>query len=130
MPKGDQEHMNKRVIHKYIDASTMQTCQLQMGYTVLEPGNSWNTMPAHTHARRMETYLYCEFGAADTRVSHFMGTPENTKHIWMKQDQAVVNPSYSIHCGVGTTNYAFIWAMCGENQTYDDMDQVAMDDLR
>ncbi|MCH5464022.1 5-dehydro-4-deoxy-D-glucuronate isomerase [Levilactobacillus tujiorum] len=130
MPKGDQEHMNKRVIHKYIDASTMKTCQLQMGYTVLEPGNSWNTMPAHTHARRMETYLYCEFGSADTRVAHFMGTPDNTKHIWMKQDQAVVNPSYSIHCGVGTTNYAFIWAMCGENQTYDDMDQVAMNDLR
>lgn len=130
MPMGDQAHMNKRTIHKYIDASTMDTCQLQMGYTVLEPGNSWNTMPAHTHARRMETYLYIEFGADDTRVSHFMGTPENTKHIWLEPEQAVVNPSYSIHCGVGTTNYAFIWAMCGENQTYDDMDAVDMHQLR
>ncbi|MGN1292940.1 MAG: 5-dehydro-4-deoxy-D-glucuronate isomerase [Levilactobacillus brevis] len=130
MPMGDQEHMNKRTIHKYIAASIMDTCQLQMGYTVLEPGNSWNTMPAHTHARRMETYLYIEFGADDTRVAHFMGTPENTKHIWLEPEQAVVNPSYSIHCGVGTTNYAFIWAMCGENQTYDDMDAVDMHQLR
>lgn len=130
MPMGDQEHMNKRTIYKYIDASVMDTCQLQMGYTVLEPGNSWNTMPAHTHARRMETYLYFEFGADDTRVSHFLGTPENTKHIWLEPEQAVVNPSYSIHCGVGTTNYSFIWAMCGENQTYDDMDAVEMHDLR
>ncbi|GEB73470.1 5-dehydro-4-deoxy-D-glucuronate isomerase [Levilactobacillus brevis] len=130
MPMGDQAHMNKRTIYKYIDASTMATCQLQMGYTVLAPGNSWNTMPAHTHARRMETYLYTEFGDPNTRVAHFLGTPENTKHIWLEPDQAVVNPSYSIHCGVGTTNYAFIWAMCGENQTYDDMDAVDMHDLR
>ncbi|WP_318764985.1 5-dehydro-4-deoxy-D-glucuronate isomerase [Lactiplantibacillus carotarum] len=130
MPMGDQEHMNKRVIHKYIDASTMDTCQLQMGYTVLEPGNSWNTMPAHTHARRMETYLYTEFGDPDTRVVHFMGTPDHTKHLFLEPDQAVVNPSFSIHCGVGTTNYAFIWAMCGENQTYSDMDIVDMHTLR
>lgn len=127
---GDQEHMNKRTIHKYIDASQMDTCQLQMGYTVLEPGNSWNTMPAHTHARRMETYMYCEFGTADTRVFHYMGEPENTKHITLESEQAVVNPSWSIHCGVGTTNYSFIWATCGENQTYDDMDQVNMHELR
>ncbi|WP_137597648.1 5-dehydro-4-deoxy-D-glucuronate isomerase [Paucilactobacillus kaifaensis] len=130
LPLGDQEHMNKRTIHKYIDASQMDTCQLQMGYTVLEPGNSWNTMPAHTHARRMETYMYCEFGTSDTRVFHYMGEPDNTKHIALEPEQAVVNPSWSIHCGVGTTNYSFIWAMCGENQTYDDMDQVDMHDLR
>ena len=130
MPIGDQEHMNKRTIYKYIDASQMDTCQLQMGYTVLEPGSSWNTMPAHTHARRMEVYMYLEFGAPDTRVFHFMGKPDESKHIVMSQEQAVINPSWSIHCGVGTTNYAFIWAMCGENQTYDDMDAVAMDELR
>ncbi|WP_076459464.1 5-dehydro-4-deoxy-D-glucuronate isomerase [Limosilactobacillus caccae] len=130
MPMGDQKNMNKRTIYKYIDASSMDTCQLQMGYTVLEPGNSWNTMPCHTHARRMETYMYCEFGADDTRVFHFMGKPDESKHIVMEPEQAVVNPSWSIHCGVGTTNYAFIWAMCGENQTYDDMDMVDMHDLK
>lgn len=130
MPIGDQEHMNKRTIYKYIDASQMDTCQLQMGYTVLEPGSSWNTMPAHTHARRMETYMYLEFGAEDTRVFHYMGKPDETKHIVLNNEQAVVNPSWSIHCGVGTTNYAFIWAMCGENQTYDDMDAVPMDELK
>ncbi|MCH3923011.1 5-dehydro-4-deoxy-D-glucuronate isomerase [Limosilactobacillus sp.] len=130
MPMGDQAHMNKRTIYKYIDASSMDTCQLQMGYTVLEPGNSWNTMPCHTHARRMETYMYCEFGSPDARVFHFMGKPDESKHIVLEPEQAVVNPSWSIHCGVGTSNYAFIWAMCGENQTYDDMDMVDMHDLK
>ncbi|MCH4057988.1 MAG: 5-dehydro-4-deoxy-D-glucuronate isomerase [Lactobacillaceae bacterium] len=130
MPKGDQAHMNKRTIYKYIDASQMDTCQLQMGYTVLEPGNSWNTMPAHTHARRMETYLYIEFAEPDTRVIHFMGKPDESKHIFLNPEDAVVNPSWSIHCGVGTGSYAFIWAMCGENQTYDDMDEVPMKDLK
>ncbi|WP_179393844.1 5-dehydro-4-deoxy-D-glucuronate isomerase [Lacticaseibacillus absianus] len=129
-PMGDQAHMNKRTIYKYIDASQMDTCQLQMGYTVLEPGNSWNTMPAHTHARRMETYLYIEFPTPDTRVFHFMGEPSQSKHVVMTNESAVINPSWSIHCGVGTTNYAFIWAMCGENQTYDDMDAVEMADLK
>lgn len=129
-PMGDQLHMNKRTIYKYIDASQMDTCQLQMGYTVLEPGSSWNTMPAHTHARRMETYMYFDFGAEDTRVFHFLGKPDESKHLVLSPEQAVINPSWSIHCGVGTTNYSFIWAMCGENQTYDDMDQVSMDDLK
>lgn len=129
-PLGDQAHLNKRTIYKYIDASQMDTCQLQMGYTVLAPGNSWNTMPAHTHARRMETYLYIEFPTADTRVFHFMGEPSASKHLVMTNESAVVNPSWSIHCGVGTTNYAFIWAMCGENQTYDDMDEVKMSELK
>lgn len=126
---GDQEHMNKRTIYKYVDASQMDTCQLQMGYTVLEPGSGWNTMPAHTHARRMETYLYCEFATPDTRVFHIVGKPNETKHIVMRNEQAVINPSWSIHCGVGTTSYSFIWAMCGENQTYDDMDIIPMEDL-
>lgn len=129
-PLGDQEHMNKRTIYKYIDASQMDTCQLQMGYTVLEPGSAWNTMPAHTHARRMETYMYCEFAEPETKVFHIMGTPAETKHIVVANEQAVVNPSWSVHCGVATTRYAFIWAMCGENQTYDDMDAVAMDQLK
>ena len=129
-PMGDQQHLNKRTIYKYIDASQMDTCQLQMGYTVLEPGSSWNTMPAHTHARRMETYMYFNFADPETRVFHFLGKPDETRHITLFNDQAVVNPSWSIPCGVGTTNYAFIWAMCGENQTYDDMDQVAMNELR
>lgn len=130
MKLGDQKHMNRRTIHKYIDASVMDTCQLQLGYTVLEDGNSWNTMPAHTHARRMETYLYLEFAEPDTRVIHFMGKPNETKHIFMNPEEAVVSPSWSIHCGVGTSAYSFIWAMCGENQTYDDMDQVEMKDLK
>ncbi|SPC37997.1 5-dehydro-4-deoxy-D-glucuronate isomerase [Latilactobacillus fuchuensis] len=129
-PMGDQTHMNKRTIYKYIDASQMDTCQLQMGYTVLEPGSSWNTMPAHTHARRMETYMYFEFAEPETRVFHYMGTPGESKHVVMDNEQAVVNPSWSIHCGVGTTNYSFIWAMCGENQTYDDMDAVTMDQMK
>lgn len=130
MPMGDQKHMNKRTIYKYIDASQMDTCQLQMGYTVLEPGSSWNTMPCHTHARRMETYMYLEFDEEDTRVFHYMGKPDESKHIVVNNEQAVINPSWSIHCGVGTTNYAFIWAMCGENQTYDDMDFVKMDQFK
>ncbi|MHA3065227.1 5-dehydro-4-deoxy-D-glucuronate isomerase [Lacticaseibacillus saniviri] len=129
-PMGDQTHMNKRTIYKYIDASQMDTCQLQMGYTVLEPGSSWNTMPAHTHARRMETYMYFDFADPDTRVFHYLGKPDETRHIALSNEQAVVNPSWSIHCGVGTTNYSFIWAMCGENQTYDDMDQIPMSELR
>ena len=126
---GDQEHMNKRTIYKYIDASQMDTCQLQMGYTVLDSGSGWNTMPAHTHARRMEAYLYCEFASPDTRVFHILGKPHETKEIVIRNEQAVINPSWSIHCGVGTANYAFIWAMAGENQTYDDMDTIPMEDL-
>lgn len=130
MKLGDQEHMNARTIYKYIDASQMDTCQLQMGYTVLEKGNGWNTMPAHTHARRMETYMYFDFENEDTRLFHIMGRPEETKHIVVKNEQAIANPSWSIHCGIGTTSYSFIWAMCGENQTYDDMDAIPMEDLK
>lgn len=130
MPMGDQEHMNKRTIYKYIDASQMNTCQLQMGYTVLEPGSGWNTMPAHTHARRMETYMYFDFTDPNMKVFHFLGKPNETRHIVVENEQAIPNPSWSIHCGVGTSSYSFIWAMCGENQTYDDMDQIPMDELK
>ena len=129
-PMGDQAHMNKRTIYKYIDASQMDTCQLQMGYTVLADGSGWNTMPAHTHARRMETYMYFDFSDPDARVFHILGTPTETKHIVLSPEQAVVNPSWSIHCGIGTSSYSFIWAMCGENQTYDDMDMIPMKELQ
>lgn len=130
MPMGDQEHMNRRTIYKYIDASNVQTCQLQMGYTKLEDGSGWNTMPAHTHARRMETYMYFDFADKDTRVFHFIGVPDKTKHIVVNNEQAIANPSWSIHCGCGTNHYSFIWAMAGENQTYSDMDQIAMSELK
>lgn len=129
-PMGDQAHMNKRTIYKYIHASTVKTCQLQMGYTVLEPGSGWNTMPAHTHARRMETYMYFDFSDPDMRVFHIMGRPGETRHLVVQNEQAVPNPSWSIHCGIGTGSYSFIWAMAGENLNYDDMDQIPMDELK
>lgn len=126
---GTDEAMNKRKIYQYIHPNTCQSCQLQLGYTHLEKGNSWNTMPAHTHERRMEAYLYFDL-EEENKVFHFMGRPDETKHLVMSNEQAVINPSWSIHTGVGTSNYTFIWAMCGENITYTDMDMVAMNDLR
>lgn len=126
---GDDLSMNKRKIYQYIHPDICESCQLQMGYTILEEGNSWNTMPCHTHERRMETYLYFDM-EEDTRVFHFMGLPSETKHLVMKSEQATISPSWSIHSGVATKNYSFIWAMCGENITYDDMDFVEMDQLK
>ncbi|MDR0299480.1 MAG: 5-dehydro-4-deoxy-D-glucuronate isomerase [Streptococcaceae bacterium] len=126
---GDNEHMNKRKINQYIHPNQMESCQLQMGLTSLAVGSSWNTMPCHTHERRMETYVYFDM-EGDNRVFHFMGKPDETKHLVIGNEQAVINPSWSIHTGVGTSNYTFIWAMCGENITYTDMDMVAMGDLR
>ncbi len=126
---GEPKLLNKRKIYQYIHPNTCESCQLQMGYTVLEEGSAWNTMPCHTHERRMETYLYFDM-AADTRVFHFLGLPNETKHLVMKSEQATISPSWSIHSGVATSNYTFIWAMCGENITYDDMDFVQMSDLR
>ncbi|EHR32343.1 5-dehydro-4-deoxy-D-glucuronate isomerase [Helcococcus kunzii] len=126
---GDDLSMNKRKIYQYIHPNICESCQLQMGYTILEEGNSWNTMPCHTHERRMETYLYFDM-EEDTRVFHFMGLPSETKHLVMKSEQATISPSWSIHSGVATKNYSFIWAMCGENITYDDMDFVEMDQLK
>ncbi|AAY60486.1 5-dehydro-4-deoxy-D-glucuronate isomerase (plasmid) [Bacillus cereus] len=129
METGDSATLNKRKIYQYIHPNVCESCQLQMGYTILEPGSSWNTMPCHTHERRMETYLYFDM-KPDTRVFHFMGKPDETKHLVMKNEQATISPSWSIHSGVGTSDYTFIWAMCGENITYSDMDMVEMDQLK
>ena len=126
---GEQETLNKRVINQYIHVDVCDSCQLAMGLTELLSGNSWNTMPSHTHERRMEVYFYFDM-KEDTRVFHLMGKPDETRHIVIKNEQAVLSPSWSIHSGVGTSNYTFIWGMCGENQDYTDMDFVAMNDLR
>lgn len=126
---GDQETINKRILNQYIHADVCESCQLAMGLTELQAGNSWNTMPTHTHERRMEVYFYFDM-KEDTRVFHLMGKPSETRHIVMKNEQAVLSPSWSIHSGVGTSNYTFIWGMCGENQAYDDMDFVAMEDIK
>ncbi len=126
-PLGTVEQCNKRVINQYIHPSVLKTCQLCMGLTELEPGSNWNSMPCHTHERRMEVYFY--FKLDDKILFHMMGQPRQTRHIIMHDEQAVISPSWSIHCGVGTGNYAFIWGMCGENQEFDDMDNIAPKDL-
>ncbi len=126
---GDITNSNKRTIYKYIHPDGPQSCQLVMGVTLLEPNNMWNTMPAHTHARRMEVYFYFDI-EGDNVVFHLMGEPNETRHLVMRNEQAAISPSWSIHAGMGTGSYAFIWAMAGENQTFSDMDPVAMTDLR
>jgi 4-deoxy-L-threo-5-hexosulose-uronate ketol-isomerase len=126
---GDDNHMNKRKINQYIHPNNCEACQLQMGLTALAEGSSWNTMPCHTHERRMEAYMYFDL-KGDNKVFHFMGKPDETKHLIMASEQAVINPSWSVHYGVATSNYSFIWAMCGENITYTDMDMVSMNDLK
>jgi len=126
---GDDEHMNKRRINQYIHPNMVESCQLQLGLTTLYTGSSWNTMPCHTHERRMEAYLYFDV-PQDNVVFHLIGRPDETKHIVMQNEQAVISPSWSIHSGVGTSNYSFIWAMCGENITYTDMDMVNMNNLK
>lgn len=125
---GTAENCNKRVITQYLHPSVLKTCQLSMGLTRLSPGSNWNTMPCHTHKRRMEVYLYMELGPDDV-VFHIMGTPTETRHIVVRNEEAVISPSWSIHSGVGTKAYAFIWAMCGENQDFDDMEPVDMRSL-
>lgn len=128
-PLGSQETANKRVINQFIHPSVLPTCQLSMGMTCLEPGSVWNTMPCHTHERRMEVYFY--FDLKDNNVVfHMMGEPTETRHLLMHNEQAVISPSWSIHTGVGTSNYTFIWGMCGENQEFDDMDNIDPIDLR
>jgi len=126
---GDQKTANRRTLNKLIVNSILPTCQLQMGLTELHEGNVWNTMPSHTHTRRMEAYFYFDLAAGQT-VSHFMGQPNETRHIFMQGHQAVISPEWSIHSGCGTSNYSFIWGMAGENLDYGDMDAVATDELK
>ncbi len=129
VPCGSVEDCNKRVINQYIHPEVMKSCQLAMGLTQLEPGSNWNTMPSHTHDRRMEVYMYLDMDENDA-VFHMMGEPNETRHIIMHNEEAVISPSWSIHSGVGTKNYSFIWAMCGENQEFTDMDFIETRDLR
>ena len=126
---GTLEESNHRTINKYILPGQVESCQLVMGMTKLEPGSVWNTMPCHTHDRRMEVYLYFDMGPDDL-VFHYMGEPTQTRHIIMRNEQAVISPSWSIHSGSGTRAYTFIWGMAGENQAFDDMDGCAIKDLR
>lgn len=126
---GAPKTLNERIIYQYVHPAVCQSCQLVMGMTILNEGSAWNTMPCHTHERRMEVYFYFNM-AEDTRVFHLMGQPDETRHIVIKNEQAVISPSWSIHAGVGTSDYTFIWGMCGENKTFDDMDFVKMSDLK
>ncbi|GEK34817.1 5-dehydro-4-deoxy-D-glucuronate isomerase [Kurthia sibirica] len=129
VPLGSDETMNKRVINQFIHPAVVDTCQLSMGMTELAEGSGWNTMPCHTHERRMEVYFYFDL-EKETRIFHLMGQPQETRHIIMSNEQAILSPSWSIHSGIGTNNYTFIWGMCGENLDFDDMDAVAMEDLK
>ena len=126
---GEAEQSNKRTIRKYIHPDGVKSCQLVMGMTTLETGSVWNTMPVHTHQRRMEAYFY--FGMPDDQVVfHFLGEPSETRHIVVRNEEAVLSPSWSIHSGAGTSNYTFIWGMVGENQTFTDMDAVPMGEIK
>ncbi|MCR5810765.1 MAG: 5-dehydro-4-deoxy-D-glucuronate isomerase [Lachnospiraceae bacterium] len=128
-PCGDEKNANKRVINQFIHPDVLETCQLSMGLTQLAPGSVWNTMPSHTHERRMEVYTYFEIPENEA-VMHFMGQPQQTRNIVMQNYEAVISPSWSIHSGCGTSNYTFIWAMGGENQAFDDMDNLKPNELR
>ena len=128
-PCGSVEEANKRVINQFIHPDVLETCQLSMGLTQLDPGSVWNTMPSHTHERRMEIYTYFNIPEGNV-VMHFMGQPQETRHIVMKNFDAVISPSWSIHSGCGTSNYTFIWAMGGENQAFDDMDNLKTTELQ
>lgn len=126
---GARETANRRTIHQVIHPDICASCQLVMGFTELEEGSVWNTMPTHVHERRCEIYCYFDM-APETRVFHFMGEPSQTRHLLVANEQAVLSPSWSIHSGAGTRNYAFVWAMAGDNQDFDDMDMLALGDLR
>ncbi|WP_431124137.1 5-dehydro-4-deoxy-D-glucuronate isomerase [Flagellimonas flava] len=126
---GSMETANHRIVHQMIIGGVVDTCQMQMGMTTLKSGSVWNTMPAHVHDRRMEIYFYLDV-PAEQAVCHFMGQPEETRHIWVHNHQAVISPPWSIHCGSGTSNYSFIWGMAGENLDYSDMDVAPITELR
>ena len=126
---GSIESSNKRKINRLIVNSVVPTCQVQMGMTEFSAGSVWNTMPAHTHSRRMEVYLYFDI-PENQAVCHFMGQPQETRHIWVKNEEAVISPNWSIHSGVGTAKYTFIWGMAGENLDYGDMDVCQPSDLK
>lgn len=126
---GETKYSNKRIINKLIVNSVLEICQLQMGMTELQEGSVWNTMPAHTHERRMEAYFYFDLEEGQS-ISHFMGQPDETRHIFMKNRDAVLSPEWSIHSGAGTSNYSFIWGMAGENLDYSDMDGVKTNELK
>lgn len=125
---GEQEQSNKRVIYQSLCPKTLESCQLVMGITEIASGNVWNTKPPHTHARRTEVYMYFDI-PSNERVFHFMGEPSNVRAVVMKPETAIASPSWSIHSGVGSTNYTFIWAMGGENQEFDDMDHLTLEDI-
>jgi len=126
---GSQRDANQRTIYKYIHLNGIKSCQLVMGFTELKEGSIWNTMPPHTHTRRTEVYLYFDV-AADAAVFHFMGPAEETRHLVVRNGQAVLSPPWSMHCGAGTRHYSFIWAMGGENQEFTDMDQIKVEALK
>jgi 4-deoxy-L-threo-5-hexosulose-uronate ketol-isomerase len=126
---GNQEEANKRRLHQYIHMEGIRSCQLVMGFTEIEPGNVWNTQPPHTHTRRCELYFYFDL-APGAILMHFMGTPEETRHLVLQDRQAIASPVWSMHFGAGTKNYRFIWAMGGENQAFDDMDHVPLTRLK
>ena len=126
---GSVEDSNKRTIYQYIHENGIKSCQLVMGFTALEPGSVWNTMPCHTHERRTEVYMYFNI-ADDAKVFHFMGPGDETRHIALENEQCVISPMWSIHSGCGTRAYTFCWAMGGENQRFDDMDHIAIQDVK
>ncbi len=126
---GSSETANHRTIYKYIHGDGIKSCQVVMGLTVLEEGSVWNTMPAHTHDRRSEVYLYFDV-PKNQGVMHFMGQPQETRHLWVQNNQAIISPPWSIHAGSGTSSYSFIWAMAGENQDFADMDFIELKNIR
>ncbi len=126
---GTPDKANVRTIYQFIHPQVLKSCQLVMGMTILEPNSLWNTMPCHTHDRRMEVYFYFDL-AEDSLVFHLLGEPGETRHIVVRNEEAVISPSWSVHSGVGTSNYTFIWGMAGENQTFTDMDQIPLSELK